>query len=132
MTKAKAMVDTADVPSILIALLPAPLVTVDMPNVANVDHMNPLLIDRVVPPPSFRTGRHQYKQRPAQAEISTGRDTHRQRAAQAEKSTDINKHRQRSAQAESGRGREHTTEKTEGRINVTSRIDMPNVARSPT
>lgn len=85
MTKAKAMVDAADVPSILIALLPAPLVTVDMPNVANVDHMNPLLIDRVVPPPSFGTGRerhrhrHRHRQGGAHAETSTGRDQHGQR-----------------------------------------------------
>ena len=59
MMKAKAMVDTADAPSILIALLPAPLVTVVMPNVAKVDHMTPLLIDLDVPAPSFgKIGKH--------------------------------------------------------------------------
>jgi len=59
MMKAKAMVDTADAPSILIALLPAPLVTVVMPNVAKVDHMTLLLVDLDVPTPSFGTvGKH--------------------------------------------------------------------------
>lgn len=60
MTKANAMVDAAVVPSILIALLPAPLataplVTLVMPKVAKVDHITPLLIDRDVPAPSCTT-----------------------------------------------------------------------------
>lgn len=88
MTKAKAMVDAADVPNILIALLPVPLVTVDMPSVANVDHITPLLIDRDVPAPSF------------------GKDMREQ-------------HRQRAQ-----------LDRTEGRMNVILRIDMPNAVNA--
>lgn len=87
MMNAKAIVDAVHVPSILIALLPVPPVTVDMPNVANVDHITPLLIDRDVPAPSF------------------GKDIREQ-------------HRQRAR-----------SDRTEGRMNVTLRIDMPNAAK---